>query len=131
MLVWKNIAGERYLEFTLRMPCVQCQKKISLPFQPRSPLPWISCCPECGHQFGIDCEEMSRQITLFIDLCEQIQKSEEILSNASIAITVGNKEVKVPFKLLLTRLKSTFDLEVDGKKISVSTRTETVTAQKE
>lgn len=119
------------VSFVLRMQCVQCLQKISLPFQPEMPAPWISSCPECGHHFGIASEEIIRQIRLFTALCSQIRESEEILSHATIAVAVGDKEVKIPFKLLLTRLRSTFDLEIDGHKVSISTRTEPSLAKKE
>lgn len=67
---------------------------------------------------------MVRQISLFIDLCTQLKKSEEILSSSSIAVNVGSSEVKLPFKLLLTRLRSTLDLEIEGKKVTISSRSE-------
>ena len=72
----------------------------------------------------MDSEEISRQILLFIQLCQQIKESEEILSSANISINIGDKQVNIPFKLLLTRLKSTLNLDIEGKKVSVSTRTE-------
>lgn len=53
-----------------------------------------------------------------------MKKSEEILNSASIAVSVGPHEVKVPFKILLTRLRSTLDLDVGGSKVSISYRTE-------
>jgi hypothetical protein len=60
----------------------------------------------------------------FVSLCKEIKASEDILSASSIAVRVGQQEVKVPFKLLLTRLRSTFDLMVGDKKITLSYRTE-------
>jgi len=111
-------------EFSMHLTCSQCNETGDIPFEPTAPLPWVSCCPNCGKQFGIESESIARQISLFSDLCKQIKDSEEILSSASIAVAVGNKEVKVPFKLLLTRLKSTLDLEIDGQKLCISKRAE-------
>ena len=111
-------------EFSMHLKCAQCADEVDIPFEPTARLPWVSCCPKCGKQFGIESESIARQILLFSDLCKQIKAAEEILSNASIAVAVGNKEVKVPFKLLLTRLKSTLDLEIDGQKLCVSKRAE-------
>ena len=108
----------------MHIQCTHCNDNVDIPFEPTARLPWISCCPKCGKQFGIEEESIARQIGLFSNLCEQIKASEEILSNASIAVSVGSTEVKVPFKLLLTRLKSTLDLEIDGQKLSVSKRAE-------
>ena len=114
------------LSFSIHIPCTHCQQSVDVPFSPHSPLPWVSCCPLCGKQFGIESETLASQICLFTDLCEQMEKSKEILSESCIAVTVGAEEVKIPFKLLLTRLKSTFDLEIDGQKCTVTKRTQTL-----
>jgi len=111
-------------DFSMHLKCTHCGEAVDIPFEPSMPLPWISCCPKCGKQFGIESESIAHQIKLFTDLCHQIKASEEILSSASIAVSVGSTEVKVPFKLLLTRLKSTLDLEIDGQKLCISKRAE-------
>ena len=106
------------------MHCTQCESLVSIPYRPTAKLPWIVRCSGCGKQFGIESGTIAKQIKLFVGLCQQLKASEEILSNAAIDVTVCSTEVKIPFKLLLTRLKSTLDLDVDGKKISISSRTE-------
>jgi hypothetical protein len=110
--------------FSINVHCTHCDSLVCIPYHPTKKLPWIAKCPGCGKQFGIESPTIARQVKLFIDLCQQIKASEEILANAAIAVTVGSTEVKIPFRLLLTRLKTSLDLDVGGKKLSVFTRIE-------
>jgi hypothetical protein len=110
--------------FSLEIHCTNCGTLVSIPYRPTAKQPWIARCSGCGKQFGIDSNTIARQIKLFTALCHQLKESEEILANAFIAVTVGSTEVKIPFRLLLTRLKTTLDLNVDGTKMTVSSRTE-------
>lgn len=110
--------------FSINVHCTHCNSLVSIPHHPTKKLPWIAKCPGCGKQFGIESPTIARQVKLFVDLCHQIKASEEILANAAIAVTVGSTEVKIPFRLLLTRLKTSLDLDVEGKKVSVSSRIE-------
>jgi hypothetical protein len=117
--------------------CVNCKAPVPFALKLLDKFPCISKCPGCKKPFGIEPGSLARQIKLFVALCQQLDASEEILSDASVAVRVGNEEVKVPFKLLLTRLRSTLDIEVDGQKVSISYRTEplqvakSLTTQKE
>jgi transcription elongation factor Elf1 len=110
--------------FSIEMQCPECGSLVSIAYRATAKLPWMAQCAGCGTRFGIESSTIARQIKLFIDLCHQLKASEEILANAAIAITVGSTEVKIPFRLLLTRLKSTLELDVGGKKISIASRTE-------
>ena len=110
--------------FSIEIHCTHCGSLVSFPYRPTAKLPWITRCSGCNKQFGIESDTIARQIRLFVDLCQQLKASEEILANAAIAVTVGSTEVKIPFRLLLTRLKSTLVLDVGGKNIAVSSRTE-------
>jgi len=58
----------------------------------------------------------------FVDLCWQIRESEEILADATVGINVSSHHVEIPFKLLLTRLNSHFNLEIGDKKVSLTFR---------
>lgn len=81
-------------------------------------------CSECSLVYDFGDEDLKRQLKKFEGLCRQIQQSEEILSNTSIGIHIGDREVKIPFKLLLTRLNSTLDLMVDDKPLTIVFRIE-------
>ena len=110
--------------FSLEFHCPECDCPVTLPLRPTAKLPWLTSCQNCKKQFGVEAGEMARQIKLFMGLCQQIKASEEILSDAAIEVYVGGVKVRLPFKLLLTRLKSTFELRIGGKKATVVSRTE-------
>ncbi len=81
-------------------------------------------CTTCNIAYDFNDETLMRQLRLFEALCRQIRLSEEILSCTCVGISVGDREIKVPYKLLLTRLNSTLDLTVAGKPLSISFRIE-------
>lgn len=83
-------------------------------------------CSNCHTAYDFSDETLKKQLRLFQDLCIQIRKSEEILSNTSVGIYVGDREVKIPYKLLLSRLNSTLDLVVGERPLTITFRIEPV-----
>lgn len=81
-------------------------------------------CSECGILYDFDDEILRRQLRKFENLCRQIQLSEEILSNTSVGIYLGDREIRIPYKLLLTRLNSTLDLMVGERPLTITFRIE-------
>lgn len=106
------------------LSCSECNHSIEIPVRALSKLPLIVTCNHCEKQYGFHDSTLITQMKQFISLCKEIKASEDILSKTSIAVHTGAQEVKIPFKLLLTRLRSTFDLQVGDKKITLSYRTE-------
>jgi ribosomal protein S27E len=76
-------------------------------------------CSHCEKQYLIDDESLIRHLKLFEALCLQVNESQEILGNANIGIDIGEHHVKVPFKLLLTRLNSCLDLVIGDQPVSI------------
>jgi hypothetical protein len=81
-------------------------------------------CTECGLVYDFSDESLQRQLKKFENLCLQIQESEEILSNSSIGIYLGDREIKIPYKILLSRLNSTLDLKMGEQTLSIVFRIE-------
>ncbi len=81
-------------------------------------------CTECGLIYDFSDEGLRDQIRKFENLCHQISLSQDILSNTAIGITVGDKEVKIPYKILLTRLNSVLDLRIGDRPLSIKFRIE-------
>ncbi len=81
-------------------------------------------CPDCGIMYDFSDEALLRQLRKFENLCRQIHLSEEILSNTSVGIYVGDREIKIPYKILLTRLNSTLDLMVGERPLTITFRIE-------
>ncbi len=81
-------------------------------------------CPDCKRKYLFSDQNLIRQVKKFAALCKQIRESEEILGHANIGIDVGEHHVKVPYKLLLSRLNSSLDLSIEGKTLSIQFRVE-------
>ena len=109
-----------YLEFT----CLSCQKPVIFSiFQlDKSNVPVV--CSGCNKQYLLDDDTLKRQLRKFEALCKQIVDSEEILGDTSIGVDVGKHHVKIPYKLLLTRLNTSLDLTIGSQKVSILFRLE-------
>jgi hypothetical protein len=81
-------------------------------------------CPHCQKTYAFSDPTLIRQIKKFEALCRQISESEEILSNTAVGIDVGDRHVKVPYKLLLTRLSSCLDLKIGNQTVAIQFRIE-------
>jgi hypothetical protein len=108
----------------LQFHCQECDTPILFSVLDREHFSKIVPCEECGRKYAFDDETLLRHLTQFEALCHQIYASGEILGNSAIAIDVGNHHVKVPFNILLTRLSSVLELNVNGKKSVIFFRVE-------
>lgn len=108
----------------LQFSCLSCEQPISFSvFELDRPDSMIHCA-ECGKKYALQDETLKRQLRKFEALCRQLLDSEEILSHTAVGIDVGEHKVKVPYKLLLTRLNSTLDLMIGDQPISFAFRVE-------
>lgn len=108
---------------TLEFECQECKTAIRFSIFQIEKSPHLDC-PHCSKKYVFNDEKLIRQLGKFEALCRQIRDSEEILGNTSVGIDVGGNQVKIPFKLLLTRLSSCLDLSVGGKPLTISFRFE-------
>ncbi len=115
---------------TFQLDCITCNEPVIFSILDLDKAPHLVTCPSCGKKYGLGEETLKRQLVKFAALCQQIQESQEILGNASVAVEVGPNSVKVPFKLLLLRLKSVLDLTVGDTRLTVTFRVEPTTLPK-
>ncbi len=108
----------------LQFHCQQCEEPILFSVLDREHFTKVAPCPSCGCKYAFDDETLLRHLMQFEALCQQIYASEEILGSSAIAIDVGNHHVKVPFNILLTRLSSVIELNINGKKSTIVFRVE-------
>jgi hypothetical protein len=108
----------------LEFSCQGCNQSVSFGLFDLDKQPLVEC-PSCHKRYSFD-DTLRRQLRKFEALCRQIQESEEILSNTAVGITIGEHNVKVPYKLLLTRLSSALELKMDGQALSINFRFEPV-----
>lgn len=111
---------------SFELDCPACKQPILFSL---SDLNETICCSNCSQKYALHEDSLKRQLKKFAALCTQIHDSEEILGNAGVAVEVGDKKVHVPFKILLTRLKSTLNLQIGKEKLVVTFRTQTTPAK--
>jgi len=109
---------------SLNFICQSCESPVSFSLFELTREKGEVRCPQCSLIYDFSDETLSRQLGKFEDLCKQIQLSEEILSNTAVGITVGEKEVKIPYKILLTRLNSKLELNLNGHPLTIMFRFE-------
>ncbi|MDR3624883.1 MAG: hypothetical protein P4L16_07085 [Chlamydiales bacterium] len=107
----------------LTFNCVVCSHPVVFSVWSEEEFPYFLSCCSCEKKYGFS-QEITRQLKKFEALCLQIHHSEEILGNTQVAIDVGPHHIKVPYRLLLTRLSSVMDLTIGDKKIEIAFRTE-------
>jgi len=77
-------------------------------------------CAACGQNYFFN-KELVSSLAKFDKLCRAIHESEAILGDTNVAVNVAGHEVKIPFRLLLTRLNTSLTIripqEIDGKTI--------------
>jgi hypothetical protein len=86
----------------------------------------IVTCSTCGKKYSFEDETLRRQLSKFTALCRQIYESEEILGHTAIGIDIGEHHVKIPYKLLLTRLNSSLELSFGDQPLTISFRIEPI-----
>lgn len=110
---------------TLQFHCLSCKNPVTFSiFELNGTTP--ICCHGCEKKYAFTDPALVRQLKKFESLCRQIQESEEILGHANVGVDVGDHHIKVPYKLLLTRLSSSLDLNIGGQKVSIFFRIEPI-----
>lgn len=78
-------------------------------------------CGACGKEYTFG-ENLVGKLEKFEKLCRAVNEAQEILSDTNVAINVYSHEVKIPFRLLLSRLNTQLNLDVGGKEIQIRFR---------
>lgn len=112
------------MPYTFEFDCQSCKKPVGFSTALLDTQKADAKCSQCGKSYCIDDETLIRQLKQFEALCLQIRNSQEILGNASVGINVGDKHVKIPYKLLLARLTSHLDLKIGDQPLTITLRVE-------
>lgn len=108
---------------SLEFDCARCKQPVRFSLFEIEHHPDIAC-SHCWKKYTFKDETLIRHLKQFEKLCRTIQESKEILGNTAIGVDMDDAKVKIPFKLLLTRLSSCLDLEIGDKKETISFRFE-------
>jgi len=80
-------------------------------------------CPKCHRAYEFDAD-IKEKLAKFVELIKAVRAAEDILGNCEVAVNVGEKSVKIPYVLLLTRLNTIVSLSVGGEKVDFHFRVE-------
>lgn len=107
----------------LEFNCIECEKPVFFSIANLAKDFRVEC-SGCEKTYLFNDDTLMRQLHKFQSLCEKIHECEEILGNTSVGIDVGKQQVKVPYKLLLTRLSSCLELNIGNKPLTIYFRFE-------
>ncbi len=78
-------------------------------------------CAKCGKEYTFG-DDLMGKLGKFEKLCRAVNEADDILSDTNIGINVYSHHVRIPFRLLLTRLNTQLNLNVGGKDIQIRFR---------
>lgn len=108
----------------LQFNCLSCKHPLNFSVFELDTKKGLLQCSCCEKKYALNDETLKRQLHKFAALCQQLVESEEILSQTAVGIDIGDHHIKIPYKLLLTRLNSTLDLKFGTEVISIVFRME-------
>lgn len=81
-------------------------------------------CPCCHRQYEFADDVFIDKLNKLRNLLLAVQDAEDILGDVNVGVTTLNGEVKIPYRLLLTRLNTMITLDVGGRKVDFHFRVE-------
>ena len=83
-------------------------------------------CPCCHRQYEFADDVFLGKLNKLRNLLLAVQEAEDILGDVNVGVTTLNGEVKIPYRLLLTRLNTMITLDVGGEKVDFHFRVESL-----
>ncbi len=83
-------------------------------------------CSGCRGEYHLD-KSLIEKLKAFEALVQTVKKSRDILGQTSVGVTVGTKTVKIPYRLLLTRMTTMLDLKIGDQALTFRFRVEPLT----
>ena len=108
----------------LEFSCVFCKHPVSFSVLHTQGNAHSPTCPHCKKVYSFSNSALLEKLRKFEALCRQIHESEEILGDTAVAVDVAGHQVKVPYRLLLTRLSSLLELKIGDHRVDIAFRIE-------
>lgn len=108
----------------LQFDCISCKEPVRFSLFELEKAETPIACPQCKEEYSLQDDQLKRQLRLFEALCLQLVESQEVLGSSYVGVDIGDKKVKIPYKLLLTRLNSCIDLTIGDQPVSILFRLE-------
>lgn len=80
-------------------------------------------CPDCHNEYYFN-QDLIAKLKKFYQLISAVRDAQDILMNTNVCITVDNHEVKIPYRLLLTRMNTLLTLQIGDHHIDFKYRVE-------
>jgi hypothetical protein len=96
----------------IELQCVACDSTLSFSLLALEPDARLTCA-SCGKQYVFN-EALLDKIKRFERLLHAVYEARDILGDANVGIAFKDEEVRVPYRLLLTRLNTMLTLSVNG-----------------
>lgn len=80
-------------------------------------------CESCGKEYIFN-QEFADKIKTFSNLILSVREAKDILGNTNVAIDIEEHSVKIPYRLLLTRLNTIITINIGDKNIDFTFRVE-------
>ena len=106
----------------IEFKCTGCSANISFSILKMGPDEVLTC-EECGKKYFFN-KKFLDQIVRFEQLLAAVHNVKDMLDTTNVAIAFGDEEVKIPYRLLLTRLNTMLTLNIDGKETTFRFRVE-------
>ncbi len=81
-------------------------------------------CSHCHRAFCFNDAGFITKLAKLDRLLQTVKECEDILGDVSVGVATFNGEVKVPYRILLTRLNTVITLDVGGRKVDFHFRVE-------
>lgn len=108
----------------LEFSCLSCQHPVNFSVFILESEDCHFSCSHCHKKYAFNDETLKRQLKKFSALCKQLIDSQEILGSTSVGVDIGDRHVKIPYKLLLTRLNSSLELMIGNNPTTIYFRIE-------
>lgn len=108
----------------IEFKCVkdECEGRITFLVNGMKNAPVLKC-SKCGNEYKFD-KGLISKLEMFENLVKAVSDAKPILGDTNVALDFAGHSIKVPYRLLLTRLSTVLSLQMAGKTVELSFRVE-------
>lgn len=110
----------KHIEFN----CLEekCGKPVLFKLQEMEKGPSIQC-PNCRKEYNFNGNFIGK-LKKFDNLISAVRDAKEILGDTNVAVNFKNHDIRIPYRLLLTRMNTLLTLSIGNKKVEFKFRVE-------
>lgn len=108
----------------LEIKCIddECGNDIKISILEMKTSPRVEC-KSCKNEYAFN-KQLVEQLHKFEKLVTAVQEAKDILGQTAVAVDIQGHSVKIPYKLLLTRMNSELKLKINDQEMLVTFRVE-------